>query len=66
LKDHPTLRVTKKSPGNVAVLKLIDRDLSSEGTIGLVEHVLGCDLQTGLQVLASKEKVKSWWSNYDF
>jgi hypothetical protein len=55
--------VAKKSPGDVAILKLIDRDLSGEGTIGLVEDILGCYLETGLEVLASKEEIERWWSN---
>jgi hypothetical protein len=57
--------VAKKSPGNIAVLELIDRDFSSESTVGLVEDILGCDLKTRLKMLPSKEKVECWRSNND-
>jgi hypothetical protein len=55
--------VAKKCPGNIAVLELINRDLPSEGAVRLVEDILGCNLQARLEVLASKEKVESWWGN---
>jgi hypothetical protein len=65
LKNDATFGVAEKSPGNVAVLKLIDRNLTSEGTVGLVEDILGCDLQTWLEVLTGEEKVKCGRSNDD-
>jgi hypothetical protein len=55
--------VAQQSPSNVAIFELIDRDLASEGAVGLVEDILGCNLQARLEVLASKEKVESWWGN---
>jgi hypothetical protein len=58
--------VAQQSPSNVAIFELIDRDLASEGAVGLVEDILGCNLQARLEVLASKEKVKSRWSNDNF
>jgi len=60
LQDYTTLRVSEECPGNVAVLELIDGDLTGEGTVGLVEDVLCCDLKTGLEVLAGEEEVERW------
>lgn len=57
--------MAKKGPGDVAVLELVDRDLTSEGTVWLVEDILSCNFQTRFEVLSRKEEVKRWWSNYD-
>jgi hypothetical protein len=58
--------VAKQSPGDIAVLELVNRDFACEGSVGLVEDVLGCDLKARLEVLAGKEKVESRWGNDDF
>jgi hypothetical protein len=57
--------VSEECPGNVAVLELIDGDLTGEGTIGLVEDVLCCDLEAGLEVLAGEEEVEGRWCDND-
>lgn len=65
LEDDTALRVTSQSPGDVGLLELGGRNLTSEGTVGLVEDVLGGDLETGAEVLASEEQVKGRRSNDD-
>jgi hypothetical protein len=63
LEDHTTLGVAEEGPGDVAVLELVNGYLTSESAVRLVEDVLRCDLKTGFEVLASKEKVERWWCN---
>jgi hypothetical protein len=58
LEDDTTLRVTGQGPGDVGLLELAGRDLTGEGTVGLVEDVLGSDLETGAEVLTGEEKVE--------
>jgi hypothetical protein len=53
--------VAKNSPGDAAVLELLCRDLTGEGTIGLVEDVLRRDLNALAEVLACEEEVEGWW-----
>lgn len=43
LQDYSSLRVSKDRPGDTAVFELVGRDLAREGTIRLVEDVLGCN-----------------------
>lgn len=47
-----------QGPGDAALLELVDRDLTGESTVGLVEDVLGGDLETLAEVLAGEEKVE--------
>jgi hypothetical protein len=65
LEDNTTLGVAKKGPGDVTILELIDWDLSGEGTIGLVENILGCNFEAGLKMFTSEEKIECRRSNYD-
>jgi hypothetical protein len=44
---------------------LVDADLASEGTVGLVEDVLGCDFEAAAEMLAGEEEVEGWWSDDD-
>lgn len=43
LQNGPTLGVTGQSPRDAKVLELFDGDFAGEGTVGLVEDVLGRD-----------------------
>jgi len=52
--------VANKSPGDTAVLELFDRDLTSEGTVGLVEDVLRSNFNALAEVLACEEEVEGW------
>lgn len=65
LEDDTTLGVTGQSPGDVGLLKLAGRDLTGEGTVGLVEDVLGSDLETRAEVLTGEEKVEGRRGNDD-
>ena len=51
--------MTEQCPRDVAVLQLCYRDLTSEGTVGFVEDILGCNLDVGRKVLTSEEKVQT-------
>lgn len=57
--------MTKKSPGDIAILELVDRDLAGEGAVGLVKDILGCDFDTRSKVLAGEEEVEGWWCDDD-
>jgi hypothetical protein len=50
--------VAEESPGDVRVLELGDGDLAGEGAVGLVEDVLGGDLDALARVLAGEEEVE--------
>ena len=65
LEDDTALRVTGQGPGDVGLLELAGRDLTGESTVGLVEDVLGSDLETGAEVLAGEEKVEGRRGNDD-
>lgn len=65
LEDNTALRVTGQSPGDVGLLELAGRYLTGEGTVGLVEDVLGSDLEAGAEVLTGEEKVESRRGNDD-
>lgn len=65
LQNHTALRVAKESPGDVAVLELVDRDLAGEGSVRLVEDILGRNLDARLEVLTGEEEVESWGRNDD-
>ena len=58
--------MAKECPGNVAVFQLVDRNLASESSVGLVENILGSDFESWIEVLASKEEVEGRRSNDDF
>jgi len=72
LEDLATLRVSDQGPGDAAVLELLSRDLAGEGSVGLVEDVLRCDLEALAEVLACEEEVEGWgcdddlWSRVSF
>jgi hypothetical protein len=63
--DSAALRVAEDGPCDVTVLELGDRDLAGEGAVGLVEDVLGGDLDLGAEVLAGKEEVERGGSDDD-
>lgn len=65
LQDGAALAVAQQGPGDVGVLELVDADLAGEGAVGLVEDVLGGDLDAGAQVLASEEEVEGGWGDDD-
>lgn len=52
-----TLRVAEDDPVDVAVLELGDGYLAGEGTVGLVEDVLGGDLDVLAEGLADEREV---------
>ena len=58
LEDDAALAVAEEGPGDVGVLELGDGDLTGEGTVGLVEDVLGGDLNALAGVLAGEEEVE--------
>lgn len=58
LEDDAALAVAEKGPGDVGVLELRNGDLAGEGTVGLVEDVLGSDLDALAGVLAGEEEVE--------
>ena len=58
LEDDTALGVADEGPGDVGVLELGDGDLAGEGTVGLVEDVLGGDLNALAGVLAGEEEVE--------
>jgi hypothetical protein len=57
--------VTKDGPGDTAVLELFGRDLTGEGTVGLVEDVLRRDLEALAEMLACEEEVEGWGCDND-
>jgi hypothetical protein len=65
LEDDTALRVTSQGPGDVGILELGGRDLTGEGTVGLVEDVLSSNLETGAEVLAGEEQVEGRRGNDD-
>ncbi len=52
--------MSDEGPSDVALLELLDRDLAREGSIRLIEHVLGSDLDALAQMLAHHEQVQCW------
>lgn len=56
--DGSALRVAEDGPVDVAVLELSNRDLASEGTVGLVKDVLGGNLDLGADGLADEREVE--------
>lgn len=56
--DGSALRVAEDDPVDVAVLELSNGDLASVGTVGLVEDVLGSDLDVGADGLADEREVE--------
>jgi hypothetical protein len=52
-----TLRVAENDPVDVAVLELGDGDLAGESTVGLVEDVLGGDLDVLAEGLTDEREV---------
>jgi large subunit ribosomal protein L43 len=65
VEDGAALGVAENGPGDLAIGQLGDRDLASEGTVGLVEDVLWGDLETLAKVLADKQEVQSRRGNDD-
>jgi hypothetical protein len=58
VEDGAALGVAEDGPGDVAVLELGDGDLAGVGTVGLVEDVLGGDLDAGAEVLTDEEEIE--------
>jgi hypothetical protein len=65
LQNYTALRVTEEGPGDIAVFELVDGDLAGESSVGLVEDVLGCNLDAWSEMLTGKEEVESWGCNDD-
>jgi hypothetical protein len=66
LVEHDTaLRVAGQGPGDVGLLELRGRDLTCEGSVGLVKDVLGGNLEAGAEVLAGEEEVEGGRGNDD-
>lgn len=55
--------MTEDGPCDAAVLELLGRDLTSEGTVGLVVDVLSGDLKALAEVLTGQEEVERGGSN---
>ena len=58
LQDDTTLAVTDDGPVDLGVAQLLDGDLTGEGTVGLVEDVLGGDTDLGVGQLAGQGEVE--------
>jgi hypothetical protein len=65
IEDGSALRVSEDGPVDVEVLELRDRDLAGESTVGLVEDVLGGDLNLLAEGLADEREVESGRRNND-
>jgi hypothetical protein len=50
--------VAQDGPGDAAVLELGDGDFAREGAVGLVEDVLGGNLNARAEALADEEEVQ--------
>ena len=58
LEDDTALTVTNDNPVNLGILQLLNADLASEGTIGLVENVLGSNADLGVGQAAGEGEVE--------
>lgn len=58
LQDDTALAVANDNPVNLGVLQLLDADLAGEGTVGLVEDVLGSDADLGVGQAAGEGEVE--------
>lgn len=56
--EGAALRVAEDGPGDAGVLELADADLAGEGAVGLVEDVLGGDLDVLAKEVAGEEEVE--------
>lgn len=56
--DGAALGVAQDGPGDAAVLELGDGDFAREGAVGLVEDVLGGNLNARAEALADEEEVQ--------
>lgn len=65
LEDYTALAVADEGPGDVGVLELLGGDFTSEGSVGLVEDVLGGDLEARAEVLTGEEEVEEGRCNDD-
>lgn len=54
LQNNSSLRVSQDSPGDTAVLELVDTNLASEGTVGLIKDVLRGNFETFAEMLAGE------------
>ena len=52
--------MTKEGPCDITIFKLVDGDLAGEGSIGLVEDILGRNLDARLEVLTGEEEIECW------
>lgn len=59
LQDDTALAVANDNPVDVGVGKLLNGDLTGEGTVGLVEDVLGGNTDLGVGELAGQSEVQS-------
>ena len=45
---------------------MLNRDLSRESSVWLVEDILSCDFDSFAEVLAGEEQVEGWWCDNNF
>lgn len=57
--------MTDECPCYARFLQLVHADLSGEGAVGLVKHILGGDFDTLAEVFAGKKKVERRWGDDD-
>jgi hypothetical protein len=57
--------VPKNGPCDSRVFELVNADLAGEGTVGLVEDVLGCYFDAFAEVFAGEEEVERGWGDDD-
>jgi hypothetical protein len=57
LQNHTALAVADDSPVNLVITELLNADLSSESTVGLVVDVLGSNTDLGVGELAGQSEV---------
>jgi hypothetical protein len=65
LQDDPALAVSNDGPVDVDITELLDRDLTGESTVGLVEDVLGSNADLVAGGLAGGDQVEGWGGDND-
>lgn len=65
LQQRPALAVSDKGPGDLGILELVNGDLTSEGTVGLVVDVLSRDGDVGVGEVAGIVQVEERRGNDD-
>ena len=65
LQDDTTLAVTNHNPVNLGILELLNADLASESTIGLVEDILSGNANLRIGQAAGECEVQGWRGDDD-